>query len=416
MKKRFSIISLILLLLCVVGSCSFRDSPEARNSSYFIKYFGESGDQTGADILVASDGGFYILGSSEIRNSETGALVESDIVLIRTDELGNQLWSQTYQDPDQNTSAVKMDFTEEGNIAIVGQIEQGTKSAIFILVVSPDGEELGLKREYGINYNYRASWIDAYEGGIVVSGTTDSVPLQATGPYLFSFNVNSTTLDPIPLWTTRNGKLDDIDSGVAVIHRQKLSNGSDEFLFYMNTNADDAFSGGQNLAGFNFFAFRSVNGTISSGASFFGNTSNQYAKAIAITAAGNIYIVGNTDAGTIGFAKADRDNRQLEPYWEGSGGSNMLKVRRATAFGEDGVTIIGEEINGTVKDIYLARFRNGSASPVWERRFGFPEFVDLGGGVVELDDGSIVFTGAIRLDNQYKICLIKVKADGSMQP
>ena len=403
----------------LIYGCALRESPSARNSDYFIKYYGESGDQKGVDVLPAPDGGFYILGSTQIRDSVTSALRNSDVILIRTDELGNEIWRQTYSDPDKFTSAVKMDFTDNGGIAIVGQILQGTNLGLFILVTDADGNPLAA-REYGSTFNYKASWIDAYPGGIVVCGTTDSIPAgETSGSYLFSYNVDDQTLQDVTFpWTTRYGFANKIDSGTAVIY-QGDNNGTPEFLFYMSTDNEATNAVQDGLSGLNFFSFFSTDGNVSGRSTYFGNTNDQIAKSVSATEVGNTYIVGNSssDGGasnnSIGLGKANTANERLG-FVEVTSISDVI-VSNAIPWGEQGVTIVGERLSGTQKDIYLARFDNSGAT-VWEKTFGFPEFQDFGGNLLELSDGNIVFTGTIRLDNQDKICLIKVKSDGSMRP
>jgi len=409
---RFLQIILLLILVAPLSYCSLRDSPAARNEAYFVKYYGESGDQTGVDILKANDGGFYILGSTQIRDTVTSSLEDSDIILIRTDAFGNELWRSTYE-ADRFTEAVKMDFYD-GGIAIVGQIfEADGERALLVITADLEGNFSDLVWEYGRTWNYTASWIDGYPGGIAVIGTTDSLNESS----IFSFNLDN-MLQEKTGWNSSNGVTNQIDSGVAIVWQRQVPNSSeDEFLFVSTTDKTATNSIRDGLDGFNFRTFFTRNGNVAGGGSrnlrYYGNLDDQFAQAVAFTEVGNIYIAGNTTGNSPCFVSTNSSTTVSSDL--AIVNTESVRVKKLAAIGEEGFALIGERLIGDLKDIYLARISN-TGDIVWEKTFGFPEFSDTGGNVVELDDGSIVFSGTIRLDNQDKICLIKVKSDGSMRP
>ena len=79
-----------------------------------------------------------------------------------------------------------------------------------------------------------------------------------------------------------------------------------------------------------------------------------------------------------------------------------------------GYIVLGDVSTPTGSNIYMARTTNEGAL-LWERTFGFSG-ENTAGEVLQLDDGSFVFTGSIILDNQAKMCLIKTNIDGDLSP
>jgi hypothetical protein len=62
----------------------------------FFKYYGHVYDQKAADIARTSDGGYIILGSTNSFVSEVDRGNFYNYYLIRTDSLGNEIWSKSY--------------------------------------------------------------------------------------------------------------------------------------------------------------------------------------------------------------------------------------------------------------------------------------------------------------------------------
>lgn len=84
----------LLLLATLVGfsSCQKDKISPPNQSTAFVKYYGHVATQTAADLLRTEDGGYILLGST---NSYTRG-EERDIFVVRTDSLGNELWSSSF--------------------------------------------------------------------------------------------------------------------------------------------------------------------------------------------------------------------------------------------------------------------------------------------------------------------------------
>lgn len=74
------------------SSCRKSDISPANQSTAFVKYYGHVASQAAADLLRTDDGGYILLGSTNSYN--TGE--EHDVFVVRTDSLGNELWSSSF--------------------------------------------------------------------------------------------------------------------------------------------------------------------------------------------------------------------------------------------------------------------------------------------------------------------------------
>lgn len=79
---------------------------------------------------------------------------DNDLVLVRFDGNGHQVWVQSWDEGDLSGYAMTQDH--EGNILIIGTIgdEENSTSDAFVLKLDPDGNEIWLQR-YGVESLYQ---------------------------------------------------------------------------------------------------------------------------------------------------------------------------------------------------------------------------------------------------------------------
>lgn len=130
-----------------------------------IKYYASDGDTAwvrtyngtadssdiARDIEVDASGNVYVTGSC--RNSGT----QTDIVTIKYDSTGYQEWAKTYSNPDTIASdggyGIKVDGL--GNVYVVGQSRGlGTNTDIVTIKYDPDGNEVWTERYNGPDNDY----------------------------------------------------------------------------------------------------------------------------------------------------------------------------------------------------------------------------------------------------------------------
>lgn len=94
MIMKFKILSLVIVVLFFTACRKDRIAPANQNDA-FVKYYGHVIDQAVMDIKrVDADGSYFILGGSN--SFSTTDL--NDFYLVKTDSLGNELWSKRYGD------------------------------------------------------------------------------------------------------------------------------------------------------------------------------------------------------------------------------------------------------------------------------------------------------------------------------
>lgn len=90
--------ALALVACFFLPSCKkFTENIAPPNQSLsFFKYYGHVYDQQAADIARTSDGGYIILGSTNSFGGDLDRGILYNYYLVRTDSLGNELWSRSY--------------------------------------------------------------------------------------------------------------------------------------------------------------------------------------------------------------------------------------------------------------------------------------------------------------------------------
>jgi len=139
---------------------------EDGDSLWSQTYGGDSHDYCYSFIQTA-DGGFALVG-------ETWDEDRSDFWLVRTDDEGELLWSQTYggEDNEYCYSAIQ---TADGGYALAGYTESFDEGDDFYLVrTDADGDSLWSRTFGGRNFDHAKSLIQTTDGGFALAGNTTS--------------------------------------------------------------------------------------------------------------------------------------------------------------------------------------------------------------------------------------------------
>jgi hypothetical protein len=111
MKRLFFI---CVCLTAILSACKKEQIAPANQMDAFVKYYGHIRDQQASDVKKTADGGYILLGSS----NSFSATNEDDYYLIKTDSLGNEVWSKTFGDGEGG-------FDEEGIALVVLANDEG---------------------------------------------------------------------------------------------------------------------------------------------------------------------------------------------------------------------------------------------------------------------------------------------------
>ncbi len=405
-KRARHIFSLFVIPLLWFG-CDTSNNVEPRNESTFVKFYGQEGDQFGADLKATADGGFIMIGTSDPNPFAEG---DKDIFVVRTDNLGNLIWSSTFGG-DFDDEGVSIQAIANNEYVFGGNHDNGTDQDIIAYKINDQGLVLDSLILGFPGETETLGAISVISDGFIVAGTTTNIVPGKSGspPRVDTEDIYSVRLDnafvPSPVWTTRYG-FPGFDRGIAILQKT-----DGDFAYFGTT---DKASNDPQLLGSNIFAFpANNNGLVPDAGEPFGTTLNEEAVSVSATSVNSFVVVGtSTDPATLQqdiFLLQLRSDLEFES--QGTVNSSLNVVGRAVTEAQDGgFIVLGEETTGGESDIYLAKVtvRN---EILWETTFG-GDGGDTPGSVIQLQDGSLVLVGSIELETQSKMALIKTSSDG----
>ena len=199
----------------IVGSTFFSTNPgsydfwlvktDSAGTLQWDQNYGGPEFEEAYSVVQTSDGGYAIAGK------ESG-----DFWLVKTDSAGIMQWNQTYggTDPDSVYSVVE---TNDGGYAIVGDAGNSWSEDCDILLVKTDasGNELWNQTYGGILHDYGRSMVETSDGGFAIVGYTESFGLGKENVWL----IKTTSTGVVEWDQTYGGTIDqwDRDYGYSVI-------------------------------------------------------------------------------------------------------------------------------------------------------------------------------------------------------
>jgi hypothetical protein len=413
MSTRFKNIIVSFLMIAAI-SCDTENNLEPRFEEYFIKYFGGQGNQIGVDVEKLADGGFIILGNS------ISTVGNSQLFVVRTDNLGNEIWSNTYGGS-ENDFASDLAMDVSGNIVIGATIIEaaGSFTDAMIYKIDPLGNKIdsAVYGTVGTNEEINSIMITS-TGDIIITGSTNNVDILKTGYNavtdlhdIYSVRANSgLQVLPATEWKQVYGFPGE-DFGQQIVEK---SDGS--FLFFGTT---DKPSSNAQQSGLNMFLFPANNqgdATSSIELQLYGTLDDEHAGQISSTSDGGYVMIGTTEKqnkeNDIFIARIRSNNDFLSAALANSGinvtGASIIESKSG------GFLALGVNDVGGAGNIYLAKTSSSGAID-WSSTFGNVDN-DLGSKVIQLSDGSILIVGTIELESQTKMCLIKTNSSGKLIP
>jgi hypothetical protein len=115
---------------------------DSLGDSLWTKTYGGTGTDAGWDVKQTSDGGYLIIGYTYSFGAG-----EQDIYLIRTDSLGNRLWDKTIGGA-QYDEAFSGQLASDGGYILVGETNSFGNNDVWLIKIGPDVtgiKELGTK-------------------------------------------------------------------------------------------------------------------------------------------------------------------------------------------------------------------------------------------------------------------------------
>lgn len=410
--KQHKILHLIICVMLIV-SCDTKDTVDPTYNEFFIKYYGNEGDQKG-QAIVTTETGIYLAGTT----LRAGGL--SEIFLVKTNLLGTVEWERSF-DYTNDLETVGMVMDDMGNLYIAANRRHDEVYNDFYVMKTDAGGNF-LSDAYFSADDSQLPYDDHLEsititGGndLILTGWTSNVidkdlPSNISDVYTLRLNSDLVALSDIE-WRKRSGFRESMDLGKKIIQARP---GGQYFFIGTTDKADGTGITAQtNLISFPLQG----DGQFPSGDVINGTTFTEEASDIIPTSAGDVVAMWNSSTGfnasTIYLAYAN----EAEGYELQTGRSLPLSATMGNSIIQSrfgGFIILGEQINNNNTDIFLIR-TNQNFDIEWQTVLGGLEN-ETATQVAELSDGSIVLTGSVLLESQQKMFLIKTKANGQLRP
>ncbi len=426
---------LLLLAALTFSGCDTKNEFDNLLKDYFIKFYGEDGDQQGIDMIVNSDGTMVLLGNS------TSADGVSKIFLVKVNTEGNIIWQKTFATEGEN--AVDIEKNLDGNFIILSNIITGRNAVtganeykIHLTKITPDGEvmkdfEFGsLISQYG---NTITPITNAFvpEGGFMVSGYTTDIEdgievdgIESTDLIILLVDAaldNAVWPKPLRIKNQLSGEA--IKVFESKTYDDLVKNGDRPFyVFGYSDDADFSSDYENNLLCLSLKA----NGGPSdfSAISYAGTPQSQERMSQTIEDHGFGFISVGTQTiaanqQRLVIARSEVDGNGLHfisnsfKVVEGDRNLKAVSITKSIAGGRYLILSNEKHPTGTT-NLWLSKVDiDGRLN--WSASFGSITKNDFSGTVRELDNGKIVILGTVELESQNsKMALIKVNANGEL--
>jgi Tol biopolymer transport system component len=186
---------------------------DADGNELWSRTFGGPAKERGNTIQGTSDGGYILAGSTE--SFGAGA---SDLFLVRTDDLGNEVWSKTYGGESEE-EANDAHVTEDGGLLILAQVLQSARlytdqdPDVYLLRTDGAGNEIWSQVWENENVEGGHALLPTSDGNYIMVGITSSAGSESDIDFLF-LKIDS---DGNLLWDSSISDAGPVDYGIDVV-------------------------------------------------------------------------------------------------------------------------------------------------------------------------------------------------------
>lgn len=437
MQQRIS--TYLVLFLVFIFACDTKSDFEGEFQNYFIRYYGEDGDQEAVDFYRHADGSIVILGTTE----QTVGVKK--ILLLKTDPNGLLQWQIKAEGEEGTLTELPQDIepAPDGGYWVLTNMLMGvdpvTNENIYdfkVLHVTPNGE-IDFTFIYGNNAGkwktqFARSITPLSHGGFAIVGnSTDENISQDPDGYatpdiedLFAIGFDASYAI---LWTLINdgseAQGDETGTpGEQIGMALKLFEvtPSEYHLFAFSDHVQQVVGTSTNFNAFHLDAFGAVYGE--AGMAGVGTNNYEVLNAVcAVPAArgGGYYEFGTSKtslsdpAGTLYFCRKRsglNSDYQIEGPIIGISGTNVA-VDATPSLIDDTFLLLANDITSSGSSILLSKVTEDGQA-LWSVHLGTTLRRNEGKRIAEFADGRILVLATIELATQKKIALMKVNQRG----
>lgn len=357
-------IAILMGVVIILVSLSQAQPPD----TLWTAIYGGNNDEYGASVQQTSDGGYIVAGYTYSYGAG-----ERDVYLIKTDELGNELWYQTYGGS-SNDYGFSVQQTADGGYIVAGQtMSYGVGGYdVWLIKTGASGDSLWSQTFGRGDYDCGHSVQQTADGGYIIAGYTRSYGAGFDDVYLIKTDASGDTL-----WTQIFGGSDydcgysvqqTTDDGYIVAGYTASYGAGGADVYLIKTDASGNVEWTQTYGGSGWDCGYSVQQTTDGG-----------------------YIIAGAGSDDVYLIKTDASGN--EEWYRIYGGWSM-DCGRSVQQTDDGGYIIAGQTNSYgagLADVYLIK-ADASGAEEWSQTFG-GNGTDWGRSVQQTTDGGYIITG-----------------------
>jgi hypothetical protein len=304
------------------------------------KQFGGMFDDRVNSIIVLSDGGFAILGSTTVQINENSFI--TDMYLIRTDSQGNEIWAKSYGEK-TNEIGYSLCETSDGGFILLGSTEVVQTGSVNIYMVKTNSEgDVMWERTHGGLFEDVGLNIIETDYGYIYTGYTRSYP-WLNQAYSNIFIVKTNSLGRVTYPFTYGSSGDDLGKSIFA-HEQ-----GGYVVLGTTTNTSSV----KNI----YLSRIEENISVPLWTKTFGDDINHVAECMKVTPDGNYVITGTQELSdenhVIFLLKTDPEGNPI--FFETYGGSGRQRGKAVDIASDGGYIITGSNESGGVTLITLIK-------------------------------------------------------------
>ena len=433
---------ILFFILINTAACDTERSFPIPDENYFLKFYGEEGEQEGVDFAVNSDGSIVMVGNTWTKEDKS----DQQIYVVKVDANGNLMWQKKIGLPGKRDIAKDVELHADGRIVIVGETEMTLNNKdVYIKTLSQDRNELDSAR-HGLNNGSIDT--DEVVNSVTIINGGGGFPsgFLVTGSTTFVATNDTRDIHDALFLRFDNSLNRILESGASPIWGAKYGYSSDDVAYkIIEVDFDTYYVFGysnrliQNYNGdYNYWYFAlSGDGKAKTGEGYVGKNSEDEiltSLEIASAQAGGGYILGGT---------ATSSGNTTQSY--SAMLSNLLKFNANDVIRETNPTDLGDNTNNS-QFVKVRPLQTGDSffllstdTQIPNQQYNFAltklkfnllkewqqtlifggEGDDFAGSVTELTDGRILIMGTMTVGQsstkgQKKMVLMKLNPDGKL--
>lgn len=401
MKIKINRSKYVILLMILIGLACDNLDISSNQADAFIKLYGSSNSDIGADVKAFNDG-YIVLATVASENLR-------DIVLLQADKFGNIISGEIDTISSVrggNNTAAKLLLTDDGGFLILGTVEDTAQSNTNIYLNKFSAQKTSEWEKFiGGEDNEAAASIRRTVDGYIIAGSTDasdagnSNPLGSLDIYLIKIDEQGNVT-----WAENHGGTGDEYASDVIL----IDNG---YLIVGTTNWSNSPGQAKN----NIILVKTNSNGGAPDVETYGSSNNDYGNSLIKSSDGGFVILGTVENVTgsksdIYLFKLGEDIRNI--VWSTTyGDANYDNLGYEIERSNGGYIIVGSKELNTGYAGYFLKIDSEGQSILENTYGGYGQRIK---SIEPTSDGGYIMTGNSGTEGSEMISLIKVNSEGEL--